>query len=77
MPDEFRTSFELLREVVLNQSLKGSITIDIYTVPKLRFSMMKIVYAIKIQVFLVPSEHSFPRSNINIRSIYSLNFVST
>lgn len=32
---------------------------------------MKIVYAVKVEVFLVPAEHGFPRSNVDVRVRHS------
>lgn len=43
------------------------------TVPKFRFSLMKIIDGWKIKIFLMPTKEGFPRTNIAIGSSHSFH----
>ena len=57
----------------MQELLEGSVVREVHSVPKLRLSGVKKVNTIKVKIFLVPSEHRFPRSNVHVRMRYSWN----
>jgi len=75
VPDELPTTLEVLREVLLHKGLELLIAIKIYRVPKLRFAMVQIIDAVKIQILLVPSKHSFPTADVYIGIRHSRYFL--
>jgi len=75
VPDELPTTLEMLREVFLHKALELFIAVKIHRVPKLRFAMVQIIDAVKVQILLVPSKHSFPTADVYIGIRHSRYFL--
>jgi hypothetical protein len=75
MSKEFWALFKILRELWFHKCLKFLIIIYIYSVPKLRSSMVYIINWVEIHVFFMPSKHCLPWSYIDIWSINSKNLL--
>lgn len=75
MSYKFRAFFVILRELRLDKLLEFVIAIKVNAIPELRSTIMQEIDRIEVHIFLMPSKHRLPLTNIYIWSIYSLNLL--
>jgi len=73
MSQELRAFAETIRETFLSETFQFLPFILWQCVPEFRFPMMEVVYAIQVQILLMPSEHCLPGTYVQIRDIHSRN----
>jgi hypothetical protein len=66
MPDEVRAKFRVGGEMAGSKFFKKRVAIEIYTVPKFGSTMVEEVDTIEIEIFFMPTEHGFPRANVDV-----------
>lgn len=74
MSHVFRTLGKMLGKVVFGLLFQDIGLIGRNAIPKFRLSLMKVIDGFKIEIFLMPTEHRLPRSNITVRVSDSFDF---
>ena len=75
MSYKLRTILRLLRILTPEEVFESLVRIQVNSIPQLRFSVVQIVNGVQVLVFLVPAKHSFPRAYVDIRRIYSGDYL--
>lgn len=66
VPNKLRTIAILVFVVLLRVRFKVLIRTQIHTIPKFRLSLVQVINRIQVHVFLMPAEHRFPSTHINV-----------
>lgn len=72
---EFGAAFEVFVELSLHVLFELAVVPQIDAVPKLVLPRVQVVDAVQVVVFLMPPEHSLPRSCVNVRVVYTRYFL--
>lgn len=73
--NELRADLELVLKDLLHEFFKELVVSQIDAVPELWLTVVEVVDAVKVVVFLVPAKHRLPSASVNVRIVDTQYFL--